>query len=276
MCPHLPPCPDASAPDREAAHTIASHPEQGWSLLCNGVVIFEDTGELLPNGRHDRPAPAHRPSGAGRLGQQDAGSTTGTRAAVAVRQRSAGAARGAARGVPPRRSAPSQAVTASPTAAGCFERACVSPGRMTTLVISSGSGTPNGSRSPLMTSTLVPAPRNSASRDLSGCPGGCSGNASAMTPAAPTCTRGAAGNPRPVRPAALDKRQRGAVPRRLPPQHLDELRPGGVLLRRRSRRASAPDPVGLGDQGGRRAERAGGVADREDIGGVRAYRPRRG
>ena len=59
MCPHLPPCPDASAPDREAAHTIASHPEQGWSLLCNGVVIFEDTGELLPNGRTIAP---HRPT----------------------------------------------------------------------------------------------------------------------------------------------------------------------------------------------------------------------
>src|SRR6185437_14621761 len=43
MCPHTPPCPDASAPDREAAHTVVSHPEQGWSLLCNGVVIFEDT-----------------------------------------------------------------------------------------------------------------------------------------------------------------------------------------------------------------------------------------
>ena len=59
MCPHLPPCPDASAPDREAAHTIASHPEQGWSLLCNGVVIFEDTGELLPDGASIAP---HRPT----------------------------------------------------------------------------------------------------------------------------------------------------------------------------------------------------------------------
>jgi hypothetical protein len=25
-------------------------PEQGWSLLCNGVVVFEDTVELLPGG----------------------------------------------------------------------------------------------------------------------------------------------------------------------------------------------------------------------------------
>jgi hypothetical protein len=30
---------------------VAHHPEQGWSLLCNGVVCFEDTGELLPDGR---------------------------------------------------------------------------------------------------------------------------------------------------------------------------------------------------------------------------------
>jgi len=62
MCPHTPPCPDASAPDREAAHTIASHPEQGWSLLCNGIVIFEDTGELLPDGELIAP---HRPTDLG-------------------------------------------------------------------------------------------------------------------------------------------------------------------------------------------------------------------
>lgn len=32
-----------------AARVIARHPEQGWSLLCNGVVAFEDTGALLPD-----------------------------------------------------------------------------------------------------------------------------------------------------------------------------------------------------------------------------------
>ncbi len=51
MCPHQPPCPPAGAADREAAHAVACHPEQGWSLLCNGVVAFEDTGVLLPSGR---------------------------------------------------------------------------------------------------------------------------------------------------------------------------------------------------------------------------------
>jgi Family of unknown function (DUF5999) len=59
MCPHTPPCPDAHASDREAARTVVSHPEQGWSLLCNGVVIFEDTGELLPSGETVAP---HRPT----------------------------------------------------------------------------------------------------------------------------------------------------------------------------------------------------------------------
>jgi uncharacterized protein DUF5999 len=59
MCTHQPPCPSADAPDREAAHTLAFHPEQGWSLLCNGVVLFEDTGELLPDGRVIHP---HRPT----------------------------------------------------------------------------------------------------------------------------------------------------------------------------------------------------------------------
>jgi len=50
-CPHQPPCPSPDAPDREAARVVAAHPEQGWSLLCNGVVALEDTGYLLPDGR---------------------------------------------------------------------------------------------------------------------------------------------------------------------------------------------------------------------------------
>jgi hypothetical protein len=51
MCEHQPRCADALAPDRTAAHVVVSHPEQGWSLLCNGVVVFDDTGALLPDGR---------------------------------------------------------------------------------------------------------------------------------------------------------------------------------------------------------------------------------
>ncbi len=50
MCTHQPRCPDSSAIDGDAAHVLVAHPEQGWSLLCNGIVLFEDTGELLPDG----------------------------------------------------------------------------------------------------------------------------------------------------------------------------------------------------------------------------------
>jgi len=50
-CTHSPKCPTAESADRDAAHVVSSHPEQGWSLLCNGVVLFEDTGEILPDGQ---------------------------------------------------------------------------------------------------------------------------------------------------------------------------------------------------------------------------------
>ncbi|WP_131742549.1 DUF5999 family protein [Actinomadura roseirufa] len=59
MCTHQPHCPTPDDLDREAARIVASHPEQGWSLLCNGIVVFEDTGELLPDGRVIAP---HRPA----------------------------------------------------------------------------------------------------------------------------------------------------------------------------------------------------------------------
>ncbi|AGJ53631.1 hypothetical protein F750_1120 [Streptomyces sp. PAMC 26508] len=43
---------------------MAHHPEQGWSLLCNGVLLFEDTGELLPDGQIIAP---HRPLRSGHV-----------------------------------------------------------------------------------------------------------------------------------------------------------------------------------------------------------------
>jgi hypothetical protein len=58
-CPHQPRCPASDGRNREAARTVAWHPEQGWSLLCNGVVTFDDTGELLPDGGVVAP---HRPT----------------------------------------------------------------------------------------------------------------------------------------------------------------------------------------------------------------------
>ncbi|MGD1220570.1 DUF5999 family protein [Streptomyces krungchingensis] len=58
MCQHQPTCPSAEATDREAAVVVSAHPDQGWSRLCNGVLLFEDTGELLPDG--EIIAPRHR------------------------------------------------------------------------------------------------------------------------------------------------------------------------------------------------------------------------
>ena len=60
-CTHQPHCPSAQAPDHDAASILTTHPKQGWSLLCNGIVTFDDTGELLPDGRSVTP---HRPTDA--------------------------------------------------------------------------------------------------------------------------------------------------------------------------------------------------------------------
>jgi hypothetical protein len=60
-CPHIPPCPEADAVDHDAAKVIAEHHEQGWVLLCNHVIVFDDTGELVgttPVAPH-RPEPPH-------------------------------------------------------------------------------------------------------------------------------------------------------------------------------------------------------------------------
>ncbi|MGW1810882.1 DUF5999 family protein [Streptomyces sp. NPDC002078] len=59
MCQHNPPCPTAEAPDREAAKVVTHVPAQGWAALCNGVLVFDDTGDLLPDGRVITP---HRPA----------------------------------------------------------------------------------------------------------------------------------------------------------------------------------------------------------------------
>lgn len=50
MCDHEPRCPSAQTAERTAAHRCALHPEQGWALLCNGVIVFDDGGILLPGG----------------------------------------------------------------------------------------------------------------------------------------------------------------------------------------------------------------------------------
>ena len=68
MCSHIPHCPPATSTAHSAAHVIAAHPEQGWSLLCNGIVLFDDLGELLPDGRTLAPP---RVDFAARIGRVD-------------------------------------------------------------------------------------------------------------------------------------------------------------------------------------------------------------
>ena len=59
---HRPTCPAAvGSTSPVAACTVAAHPEQGWSLLCNGVVLFDDGGYLLPAPAATITSPANRP-----------------------------------------------------------------------------------------------------------------------------------------------------------------------------------------------------------------------
>ena len=70
MCTHQPHCPSADATDRDAARVLFAHPEQGWSLLCNGVIAFDDGADLLPlPGR----VPAQRSTSAGASGLSGGG-----------------------------------------------------------------------------------------------------------------------------------------------------------------------------------------------------------
>ena len=64
MCSHHPACPAAEGVDREAARVLVSHPEQGWSLLCDGAIVFDDSGELTSDGKVVAPhrVPADRPA----------------------------------------------------------------------------------------------------------------------------------------------------------------------------------------------------------------------
>ncbi|MDQ1025511.1 hypothetical protein QF035_003093 [Streptomyces umbrinus] len=53
MCSHQSSCPSADRTEhshRDDAHIVSAHPEQGWYLLCDGAIVFDDTGALLPDG----------------------------------------------------------------------------------------------------------------------------------------------------------------------------------------------------------------------------------
>jgi|KBSSwiStaDraftv2_1062776.scaffolds.fasta_scaffold48091_2 hypothetical protein len=42
MCAHEVRCPDADAPDAGSAWPVAWNPEEGWELLCNGLLVGND------------------------------------------------------------------------------------------------------------------------------------------------------------------------------------------------------------------------------------------
>jgi hypothetical protein len=48
--------------DREHARVVGRDYLLGWALLCNGTIVFDDTGSLLPDGQVIAP---HRPMFAG-------------------------------------------------------------------------------------------------------------------------------------------------------------------------------------------------------------------
>lgn len=58
VCPHVPPCPAADAKDHDAAKPVRHDYSAGISVLCNGVWVYDDTGETLPSGKAVAP---HRP-----------------------------------------------------------------------------------------------------------------------------------------------------------------------------------------------------------------------
>lgn len=55
VCVHPQECPPAHAPDRAAAHIRTDFPDIGCRMLCNGVLSFDDTGALAPDGSVDPP-----------------------------------------------------------------------------------------------------------------------------------------------------------------------------------------------------------------------------
>ena len=52
MCTHTPTCPPATAPDAAAARIVSEHlQDSGYALLCNGCVLLEGDGVLVPEQR---------------------------------------------------------------------------------------------------------------------------------------------------------------------------------------------------------------------------------
>ena len=50
MCHHMPACPDARSDACCTAHVVADRSAQGWSRLCNGIILFDDGHYLTADG----------------------------------------------------------------------------------------------------------------------------------------------------------------------------------------------------------------------------------
>ncbi len=50
MCVHKPECPGPNGCDREAAVAVVHDYNTGFTKLCNGVILWEDGGEIRPDG----------------------------------------------------------------------------------------------------------------------------------------------------------------------------------------------------------------------------------
>src|SRR3954451_9588776 len=61
MCSHQPPCPTPDSPDHHAAVIMSAHPEQGWSLLCNGTIFCDAGGHPRRDGGPGAPPPPPAP-----------------------------------------------------------------------------------------------------------------------------------------------------------------------------------------------------------------------
>lgn len=52
MCDHEPHCAPADQATCFQAASVSDHTgDQGWELLCNGVILFDDGGAILPGGK---------------------------------------------------------------------------------------------------------------------------------------------------------------------------------------------------------------------------------
>lgn len=64
LCTHVPNCPDAKAIDHDAARAITHDDNLNATVLCNGVIVFSDLGELVPepDGTYHQVAPIEAPA----------------------------------------------------------------------------------------------------------------------------------------------------------------------------------------------------------------------